>query len=83
MNVGGINIEVADAVSLIELAAKLGTSIYAAIESHGGYTDAQKAALIARVKAAGNYAPRDLDAVPVPHAGSPELVPDPKPTAPG
>lgn len=72
MNVGGISIDVADAVSLIELAAKLGTTIYAAIESHGGYTDAQKAALIARVKASGNYVPRDLDA-----------PPDPKPTAPG
>lgn len=71
MNVGGMNIDVADAVAIIELAAKLGMNIYEAIDSHGSYSDAQKAALIARVKAAGNYVPRDLDA------------PAPKPTRPG
>lgn len=86
MNIGGVTIEVADAVSLIELAAKLGAHIYKAIESNGSYSDAQKAALIARVKAAGNYVPRDLDARPVPHDGSPSVedddIPDPAPTRP-
>lgn len=82
-----VSIGIDAAVAIIELAAKIGPGIYAAIQSHGGYSDAQKAALIARVKAAGNYRPRDLDALPQPHDGSPtvdaELVPDPKPTAPG
>ena len=62
MNIGGISIDVGDAVALIELAGKLGANIYAAIESHGGYSDEQKADLVRRVKAAGNYRPRDLDA---------------------
>lgn len=86
MNIGGVTIEVSDAVALIELAAKLGAHIYKAIESDGRYTPEQRAALIARVKAAGNYRPRDLDAKPVPHEGSPtvegEIIPDPAPTRP-
>lgn len=59
-----ISIGIDAAVALVELAAKIGPGIVAAIRSHGGYTDEQKAALIARVKAAGNYEPRDLDAAP-------------------
>lgn len=62
MKLGEVTIEVSDAVALIELAAKLGAHIFKAIESSGDYTDEQKAALIARVKASGNYRPRDLDA---------------------
>ena len=57
-----INIGIDAAVAIVELAAKIGPGIYAAIQSNGDYTDEQKAALIARVKAAGNYRPRDLDA---------------------
>lgn len=59
-----VSIGVDVAVAILEAAAKIGPGIYAAIQSHGGYTDAQKSALIARVKAAGNYVPRDLDDVP-------------------
>lgn len=66
-----ISIGIDAAVAIIELAAKIGPGIYAAIASHGSYSDAQKAALIARVKAAGNYVPRDLDAPPDPDATPP------------
>lgn len=55
-----VSIGIDAAVALVELAAKIGPGIIAAIQSHGGYSDEQKAALIARVKAAGNYAPREL-----------------------
>lgn len=78
MNIGGVSIEVSDAVAIIELAAKLGTNIYAAIQSHGSYSDEQKAALIARVKAAGNYEPRNLEAV-----SDPRPTPNERPTPPG
>jgi hypothetical protein len=52
------------AVALIELAAKWAPVIYDAIRSNGEYTDEQKAALVARVKAARSavaaYEPRDV-----------------------
>lgn len=43
---------------------EVGANLIKAIESHGDYTDEQKAALVARVKAArqkvADYTPRDL-----------------------
>lgn len=52
------------AVAVIELAAKWAPVIYDAIKSHGDYTDEQKAALTARVKAArqlvADYTPKDV-----------------------
>jgi hypothetical protein len=69
--------EIDIAVNVVEAAYKMGEWLYEVIKAHGDLNDAQKAALIARVKAAGNYVPRDLDAL------EPLPVPDPKPTAPG
>lgn len=56
--------EIELAVQLVELAAKLGVSLYEAIAAHGELSAEQKAALVARVKAARAaataYAPRDV-----------------------
>lgn len=52
------------AVALIELAARWAPIIYEAIASQGEYSEEQKAALVARVKAARAaveaYTPRDV-----------------------
>jgi len=80
--------EIQLAVSIIEFGAKLlpgaieaGARLLNAITSSPELTDAQRAELVARVKATraavAAYEPR-------PHAGSPSAdVPEPKPTAPG
>jgi len=56
--------EIELAVQLVELAAKLGTSLYEAINANGELSAEQKAALIARERAARAvataYLPRDV-----------------------